>query len=55
MFRNAALGWFSVFVLITVLFLIFVGASVTSNQAGLSVPDWPTTYGYSMFSFPVSR
>jgi cytochrome c oxidase assembly protein subunit 15 len=55
MFRNTALGWFSVFVLITVLLLIFIGASVTSNQAGLSVPDWPTSYGYNMFSFPVSR
>jgi cytochrome c oxidase assembly protein subunit 15 len=23
-----------------------VGASVTSNDAGLSVPDWPTSFGY---------
>ena len=22
------------------------GASVTSNDAGLSVPDWPTSFGY---------
>ena len=27
---------------------------VTSTSSGLSVPDWPTTYGYSMFSFPLS-
>jgi len=26
---------------------------VTSTSSGLSVPDWPTTYGYSMFSFPL--
>src|SRR5262245_17221784 len=26
---------------------------VTSTNAGLSVPDWPTTYGYSMFTFPL--
>ncbi len=28
---------------------------VTSTSSGLSVPDWPTTYGYSMFSFPLSN
>lgn len=26
---------------------------MTSTSSGLSVPDWPTTYGYSMFSFPL--
>src|SRR5213593_193706 len=36
-------------------FLIFVGGLVTSNEAGLSVPDWPTTYGWNMFSFPYSK
>jgi cytochrome c oxidase assembly protein subunit 15 len=35
--------------------LIIAGASVTSNRAGLAVPDWPTTYGEFMFSFPVSK
>ncbi len=35
--------------------LIAFGALVTSNRAGLSVPDWPTTYSYSMFTFPVER
>src|SRR5262249_3812392 len=28
---------------------------VTSTSSGLSVPDWPTTYGYNMFSFPLSK
>jgi cytochrome c oxidase assembly protein subunit 15 len=28
---------------------------VTSNQAGLSVPDWPTSYGWNMFTFPPSK
>jgi cytochrome c oxidase assembly protein subunit 15 len=28
---------------------------VTSHRAGLSVPDWPTTYGQFMFSFPTSK
>ena len=36
------------------LFLIFVGALVKSHEVGLSVPDWPTTYGKQMFAFPLS-
>src|SRR5215475_6524155 len=36
-------------------FLIFLGGLVTSTQSGLSVPDWPTTYGWSMFTFPYSK
>jgi cytochrome c oxidase assembly protein subunit 15 len=35
--------------------LLVAGASVTSNRAGLAVPDWPTTYGQFMFSFPMSK
>ena len=41
-------------VLLTLL-LIFVGALVKSHEVGLSVPDWPTTYGKQMFAFPVSE
>jgi cytochrome c oxidase assembly protein subunit 15 len=36
-------------------FLIVVGGLVTSKGAGMSVPDWPTTYGYNMFLFPYSK
>lgn len=32
--------------------LIFMGGLVTSHKAGLSVPDWPNSYGYNMFLFP---
>jgi cytochrome c oxidase assembly protein subunit 15 len=35
--------------------LIAAGASVTSTDSGLSVPDWPTTYGRNMFAFPLSK
>lgn len=35
--------------------LIFLGGMVTSKHAGLSVPDWPNSYGYNMFTFPPSR
>src|SRR5262249_17566416 len=33
--------------------LIGLGGLVTSHEAGLAVPDWPTSYGYNMFLFPV--
>src|SRR5262249_45684660 len=35
--------------------LIAAGGMVTSTDSGLSVPDWPTTYGWSMFTFPLSK
>jgi cytochrome c oxidase assembly protein subunit 15 len=37
------------------LLLIFMGGLVTSHQAGMSVPDWPNSYGYNMFTFPPSK
>lgn len=35
--------------------LIGVGGLVTSRGAGMAVPDWPNTYGYNLFLFPVSQ
>ena len=35
--------------------LIAAGGMVTSTGSGLSVPDWPTTYGWNMFTFPLSK
>jgi len=46
---------FAVLTAAATLFLIWVGGLVTSHQAGLAVPDWPTTYGYNMFFFPISK
>ena len=37
------------------LLLIFVGGLVTSHDAGLAVPDWPTTYDENMFLYPPAR
>jgi cytochrome c oxidase assembly protein subunit 15 len=37
------------------LLLIAAGGMVTSTGSGLSVPDWPNTYGWFMFSFPVNK
>ena len=37
------------------LLLIWSGGLVTSKGVGLAVPDWPNTFGYNMFLFPVSK
>jgi len=37
---------FAVFTACFAFLVITAGASVTSNDAGLSVPDWPTSFGY---------
>jgi cytochrome c oxidase assembly protein subunit 15 len=47
-----ALHRFACFCAGSVLFLICLGGVVTSKNAGMSVPDWPTSYGYNMFYFP---
>ncbi|OGL58130.1 MAG: hypothetical protein A3J27_10580 [Candidatus Tectomicrobia bacterium RIFCSPLOWO2_12_FULL_69_37] len=51
-------GWphrLALLTLCATLLLIVAGALVTSLGAGLAVPDWPTTFGHDMFSFPLSR
>lgn len=52
---NAPLHGFAVLTALATLGLIGMGGLVTSHRAGLAVPDWPTTYGYNMFFFPVSQ
>lgn len=46
---------FAAFVAAATAVLIFAGGLVTSTGSGLSVPDWPTTYGWSMFTFPLDK
>ena len=49
--------WLHRFALLTALAtlgLIGIGGLVTSHGAGMAVPDWPNSYGYNMFTFPVS-
>jgi len=36
---------FSIFIVLWTIFLFVAGALVTSNNAALSVPDWPKTFG----------
>src|ERR1700681_4778369 len=39
---------YAVLLAVCTLFLVVAGASVTSKEAGLSVPDWPLSYGQVM-------
>lgn len=52
---NNWLHRFAKLVVAVTFLLIFVGGLVTSTGSGLAVPDWPTTYGHFMFSFPFSK
>ncbi|MBV8143257.1 MAG: COX15/CtaA family protein [Verrucomicrobia bacterium] len=49
------LHWYSLVVAAGVLLLICSGGLVTSHGAGMAVPDWPNSFGYNMFLFPISR
>jgi heme a synthase len=42
---NPGVHKFAVFVVIWTILLLIAGALVTSNEAALSVPDWPLSYG----------
>ena len=48
---NPGFHRFAVFTACATFILIIAGALVTSNDAGLSVPDWPTSYGH-VFHLP---
>lgn len=52
---NRPLHWFAVLAAIATFFLLGAGGLVTSHEAGMSVPDWPNSYGYNMFLFPPSK
>ena len=52
---NAWLYRFALLTTVCTLFLIIIGGLVTSHGAGMAVPDWPNSYGYNMFAFPISK
>lgn len=49
---SPALFWFAVLNAVATFLLIGLGGLVTSKEAGMSVYDWPTSYGYNMFALP---
>ena len=46
---------FTVLLSAATVLLIAAGGMVTSTGSGLSVPDWPNTYGSFMFTFPLEK
>ena len=53
--QHLCLHRFAVLTAMATLGLIGVGGLVTSHEAGMAVWDWPNTYGYNMFFFPISQ
>ncbi len=53
--ENPWLNRFACSTALATLALVGIGGLVTSHGVGMAVPDWPTTYGYNMFFFPISR
>lgn len=53
--RRHWLGHFSSVTIAATILLISIGGAVTGSQAGLAVPDWPNSYGFNMFLYPLSR
>lgn len=35
--------------------LLILGGTVTTLRVGMAVPDWPTTFGHNMFTYPLDR
>ena len=53
--REICRHWMALLTAVATFPLIFLGGLVTSHGAGMSVPDWPNTWGYNMFLFPPSK
>ncbi len=47
------LARFAVVCVLTTAPLLFIGGLVTSTNSGMAVPDWPNTYGSTMFTYPL--
>ncbi|MCG3138034.1 MAG: Heme A synthase [Phycisphaerae bacterium] len=56
--RATARNWIQAWVVVAAVAtyaLLFIGGLVTSHDAGLAVVDWPNSFGYNMFLYPLSR
>ncbi len=55
---DVAINWTAILAHVTAfatMVLLAIGGLVTSNEAGLAVVDWPNSFGYNMFAYPLSR
>lgn len=54
-FGHRLLHLWAVLTAVATFVLLCSGGIVTSKGVGMAVPDWPTTFGYNMFLFPISQ
>lgn len=54
-FARSIVFAYAVLTVIAGFILLLSGGLVTSKGVGMTVPDWPNSYGYNMFLFPISR
>lgn len=47
-------SWLAFLAMLFIFPLIWVGGLVTTHDAGMAVPDWPGTYGYNLFLYPLA-
>ncbi|RMF79814.1 MAG: hypothetical protein D6744_08815 [Planctomycetota bacterium] len=55
---GAAVNWRCAFACVAAgatLLLLSAGGAVTGAEAGLAVPDWPSSFGYNMFLYPLAK
>ncbi|HMJ90267.1 MAG TPA: COX15/CtaA family protein [Candidatus Acidoferrum sp.] len=53
--ENVWLHRFAFVLAVLTLLMVALGGVVTTKGVGMSVPDWPTTYGEHLFLFPFSK
>ena len=52
---NTLLSRFAFMTVGATFILLVIGGLVSSKGVGMAVPDWPTTFGENMFTFPFSK
>jgi cytochrome c oxidase assembly protein subunit 15 len=52
---NAWAGRLAVIASAATFLLVVAGGLTTGEEAGMDVPDWPQSFGYNMFLYPLSR
>jgi len=53
--RHAFAGRLALIAAAATFLLVVAGGLVTGEEAGMDVPDWPQSFGYNMFLYPISR
>lgn len=52
---NILINRLALLTVIATFLLLMLGGTVSSKGVGMAVPDWPTTFGENMFTYPLSK